>query len=247
VERGDHDVVALVKRERLAGAGAGDRRGSGGPGLARRLRPSGPAGPVCSPEPMSSRSMTAWAGWPGCCWPAAKMRRRRLRVPAGRLLVPGASPRQVPLTGTTPPRRPRRRRTPATGAAGSWISGRTHSWDDPAGRPVANASTPAERRPRSLRLADRAHGRVAVVRPQPALASRRPRVMVSRLGSVGLASAVGVVLVLAAAGCGSNDPLQVTSYGAGKDLGGFICLLRHRPWWRRMQPPGLQMLRTTQC
>jgi hypothetical protein len=45
----------------------------------------------------------------------------------------------------------------------------------------------------------------------------------------------------------NNDPSQVTSYGAGKDLGGLICLLRHRPWWRRMQPPGLQMLRTTQC
>jgi hypothetical protein len=29
VEHGDRDVVALVKRERLAAAGAGDRRGSG--------------------------------------------------------------------------------------------------------------------------------------------------------------------------------------------------------------------------
>jgi hypothetical protein len=45
----------------------------------------------------------------------------------------------------------------------------------------------------------------------------------------------------------NNDPSQVTSYCAGKYLGGLICLLKHRPWWRRMQPPGLQMLRTTQC
>jgi hypothetical protein len=36
VERGDRDVVALVKRERLARAGAGDQRWSGRPGLARR-------------------------------------------------------------------------------------------------------------------------------------------------------------------------------------------------------------------
>ena len=93
--------------------------------------------------------------------------------------------------------------------------------------------------------------------------------MVSILGSVGLAPAVGVVLVLAAVGCGSKvatlaqaesptpsiSPVSELAAVPWADRPGRFFepsplpahLLRHRPWWRRMQPPGLQMLRTTQC
>lgn len=68
VERGDRDVVALVKRERLAG-----RSPVTGGGVVAQVWRGAADGrhslPAFWPASKSHPSMTAWDGEPGCSWP----------------------------------------------------------------------------------------------------------------------------------------------------------------------------------
>ena len=78
VERGDRDVVALVKREHLAGRPPVTSRG-----VVAQVWRGGPGGrqnsPGCSPGCRLRRSMTGWGGVRGCCWPAAASLMRSTR------------------------------------------------------------------------------------------------------------------------------------------------------------------------